>query len=48
MVFSFTKDSVVVKAWVNAVKAGTMSIDDVPALFNLKEVVKAVLEGGEN
>ena len=46
----FTKDSVIVKSWVALILAGTYTIDDVPNIGNLKEVVQEVLddqEGGE-
>lgn len=48
----FTKDSVIVKSWVTLIKAGRYTLDDVPNISNLKEVVKEVLddesqEGGE-
>lgn len=50
----FTKDSVIVKSWVALILAGTYTIDDVPNIGNLREVVQEVLdehdqntEGGE-
>ena len=41
------KDSRVVKAWVNLIKQGAYTIEQVPNLSNLREVVASVLEGGE-
>lgn len=42
-------DSGLVKTWVNLIRQGTYTIEQVPALSNLKEVVAEVLaEGGES
>jgi len=41
----FTKDSGLVKVWVSLVMAGTYTLDQVPALFNLKTVVTEVING---
>ena len=35
----FTKDSAIVKVWVSLVLSGVYTLEQVPALFNLKEVV---------
>lgn len=43
----FGENSAVVKSWVRLIKAGTYSLEDVPELSNLKEVVSGVLEGTE-
>ena len=43
----FNKDSGLVKAWVNLIKRGAYTIEQVPNLSNLREVVASVLEGGE-
>ena len=43
----FNKDSGLVKAWVNLSKQGAYTIEQVPNLSNLREVVASVLEGGE-
>ncbi len=43
----FNKDSGLVKAWVNLIKQGAYTIEQVPNLSNLREVVAYVLEGGE-
>ena len=43
----FNKDSGLVKAWVNRIKQGAYTIEQVPNLCNLREVVASVLEGGE-
>ena len=40
----FTKDSSLVKMWVANVKKGIYTLEQVPALFNLREVVAEVLE----
>lgn len=40
---TFTKDSVLVKTWVSLVLAGTFTLEQVPKLFNLKEVVTEVV-----
>lgn len=43
----FTEESAVVKSWVRLIKAGTYSLEDVPELSNLKEVVSGAVEGME-
>ena len=43
----FNKDSGLVKPWVNLIKEGAYTIEQVPNLSNLREVVASVLEGGE-
>lgn len=40
---TFTKDSGLVKVWVSLVLGGTYSLEEVPKLFNLKEVVTQVI-----
>ena len=42
--FTFTKKSQIVKSWVSLIVGGTYTFDDVPALFNLRKVVKSVLD----
>lgn len=39
----FTKNHQIVKSWVSLVNAGTYTLEDVPKLFNLREVVAEVL-----
>lgn len=39
----FTKNHQIVKSWVALVLAGTYTVDQVPKLFNLREVVIEVL-----
>jgi len=39
----FTKDSAIVKVWVSLVLSGVYTLEQVPALFNLKEVVTEVV-----
>lgn len=46
---TFTKDSGLVKVWVRLVQNGTYTREDVPNMYNLREVVYEVLdelEGG--
>jgi hypothetical protein len=40
---TFTKDSGLVKVWVSLVLAGVYTLDQVPALYNLKDVVTEVV-----
>lgn len=44
----FNKDSGLVKVWVTLIQNGTYTIDQVPNLSNLKEVVESVLNGDAN
>ena len=39
----FTKNHQIVKSWVALVLAGTYTVDQVPKLFNLRDVVVEVL-----
>lgn len=41
----FTKNSGLVKVWVSLIMAGTYTLEQVPTLFNLKEVVTEVITG---
>lgn len=41
---TFSKESGIVKVWVNLVKNGTYTRDQVPKMFNLQEVVAEVLD----
>ena len=41
--FTFTKDSGLVKTWARYIQAGKKTIDDVPDISNLREVVEEVL-----
>lgn len=43
----FNKDSGLVKTWVNLIKQGSYTIEQVPHLNNLREVVISVMEGCE-
>ena len=43
----FTKKHQIVKSWVSLVLAGTYTVDQVPKLFNLREVVIEVLSEQE-
>lgn len=42
---NFTKESGLVKVWVSLVLQGTYTLEQVPALFNLKTVVTEVVNG---
>lgn len=42
---TFTKNSNLVKVWVGLVMTGTYELEQVPTLFNLKEVVTGVVNG---
>jgi len=42
---TFTRNSGLVKVWVSLVLAGTYTLDQVPQLFNLKDVVTEVVGG---
>lgn len=42
---TFTKDSGLVKVWVSLVLAGTYTLEQVPELYNLKDVVTSVVNG---
>jgi hypothetical protein len=35
----FTKENGLVKVWVSLVRQGTFTLDEVPALYNLRDVV---------
>lgn len=41
----FNKNSGLVKVWVSLVMQGSYTVDQVPALSNLKEVVTEVVNG---
>lgn len=41
----FTKNSILVKTWVSLILCGTFTLDQVPRLFNLKDVVTEIIEG---
>ena len=41
--FKFTEESRIVDAWVTLILVGEKTIDDVPKLWNLREVVIEVL-----
>lgn len=45
----FNEKSAIVRIWVNAVLSGSKTLDEIPNLFNLREMVELVLskEGGE-
>ncbi len=40
----FTKKSILVKTWVSLVLAGSFKKEQVPKIFNLREVVWEILE----
>lgn len=39
----FNKDSALVKIWVRLIKQGTYTVEDVPKLSNLQDIVVEVL-----
>ena len=39
----FTKDSCLVKTWVSLVLCGVFTVDQVPNLFNLRTVVREIV-----
>lgn len=41
----FTKSSPLVKAWCSMIVAGVYEREDVPDIYNLREVVYGVLDG---
>lgn len=41
----FNEDSAVVKTWVRAIERGDKHEDDVPDLFNLRDVVLIIING---
>lgn len=41
----FTRNSGLVRVWVGLVLNGTYTLEQVPALYNLKEVVTEVING---
>ncbi len=43
----FNKDSGLVKTWVNLISQGAYTIEQVPNLSNLREMVTQTLKGGE-
>lgn len=43
----FNQNSMVVKAWVNAILKGDKTIDEVPNLSNLIAIVTIIIEGVE-
>lgn len=40
---TFTKSSILVKTWVSLVVFGVFTVDQVPALFNLRTVVQDII-----
>ena len=44
MIMVFTKNSALVKTWVSFVLSGAYIKDEVPKLFNLREVVGEVVD----
>lgn len=43
----FTENSIVVKAWVEEIQKGNRTLEEVPNLSNLIDVVTGIVEGGE-
>lgn len=44
----FNENSGLAKTWANLVKQGIYTLDQVPNLSNLREVVQKMVEGGES
>ncbi len=44
MIMVFTKNSALVKTWVSLVVSGAYTKEQVPKLFNLREVVSEVVD----
>lgn len=44
----FTENSIIVKSWVDLIRKGTFTRDQVPALGNLQEVVFLILDKEES
>lgn len=44
----FNENSGLAKTWANLVKQGLYTLDQVPNLSNLREVVQKMVEGGES
>lgn len=42
--FQFTKDSYVVQAWVAEIQSERRSREEVPNIFNLREIVFSILD----
>ncbi|MCD8369562.1 MAG: hypothetical protein LUC94_04370 [Clostridiales bacterium] len=40
---TFSKDSALVKTWVSLVVSGVFTVDQVPKLFNLRDVVSDIV-----
>lgn len=40
----FSENSIIVKSWVELIRKGTFTRDQVPALGNLKEIVCSILD----
>ena len=40
----FTENSIIVKSWVELIRRGAFTRDQVPALGNLQEVVNSILK----
>ena len=43
----FTKDSGLVRVWVNLIKNRYRNLEEVPNILNLKEVVTEIIEKGD-
>lgn len=44
----FNENSGLAKTWANLVKQGLYTLDQVPNLSNLREIVQKMVEGGES
>jgi hypothetical protein len=43
----YTNSNITVQSWLNLIRAGKRRIEDVPALFNLREAVESALKEEE-
>jgi hypothetical protein len=43
----FNENSVIVQTWVRKIREGAVTLENVPALFNLRDVVSSVLDNNE-
>lgn len=43
----FSKNSIVVQAWVRKIQEGAVTFEDVPALSNLRDIVTSILDNNE-
>lgn len=44
----FNENSIVVQAWVRKINQGAVTLEDVPTLFNLRDMVAGILDENKN